>query len=341
MAKKTTVTKIKKEREGKFKISTPIFALLALILTVALFFGLIVLQNFLAEEVVYMGVVTAKTDIPEGAVITMENAEQYLQITDVNSLTIPRGTVMKADEILGQRARVPLMAGEVLSVKDFANLNPYIDNLKEPVEISIAAGSASDTDGGKIRQGDLINITMMFTNEQLGAVSESGSLNAESMMDYANDAVSGNPFTDFEKVEDSEGTGGAETYLNSKSGTTIKKYHFDTWAQYVMEGLYVSKVLNSDGQVIPPEDTDSTAAMFIFVIEKADEADFNNVLVNCSGMRISKNLNLSKSEQNAVDGEKQEESSRQEEEPSVQEETPASTSEPEKDQEALRKMLTI
>lgn len=307
----TTVKKLKKEKEGKggFQMSSVVFALLALILTVALFFGLIVLQNHLSEEIIYTDVICAKMDIPEGTIITMENATTYLERRQFNSLTIPRGSINDPTFIIGQRTRIPMIMGEMLNVKDFENLNVYLDGIIDPVEISIAAPNAANADGGKIRAGDLINITMMFTDEQLGkGGNNNASLNTTDMFTYANEMIKEPNLQDFKKNEEESGDG-METLVNEKSGSIITRYYnydsqynFTSWAQYVMDGLYVKAVLNGEGQVISPEDKDSVVSMFIFVIPKADERDLNNILANCSGMRISKNVTVPENAKNEVPG---------------------------------------
>ena len=307
----TTVKRLKKEKEGKggFQMSTIVFALLALILTVALFFGLIFIQNHLSEEIIYTDVIVAKTDIPEGTIITMENANLYLERRQFNSMTIPRGSIVDPQTIIGQRTRVPMITGEMLTIKDFENLNKYLDGIEDPVEISIAAPDAANADGGKIRAGDLINITMMFTDEQLGKETKSkATLDTVDMFTYANEAIREPNLQDFKKSEENS-TEGVDTLVNEKSGSVITRYfdydsqyNFTTWAQYVMDGLYVKAALNGDGQVISPEDKDSVVSMFIFVIPKADERDLNNILANCSGMRISKNVTIPDYAKNEVPG---------------------------------------
>ena len=338
----TTVKRLKKEREGKkgFQMSTLLFALLALILTVALFFGLIVLQNHLSEEIIYTDVIVAKTDIPEGMILTMENAATYLERRQVNSLTIPRGSINDPSVIIGQRTRVELITGEMLSIKDFENLNVYLDGIEDPVEISIAAPDAANADGGKIRAGDLINITMMFTDEQLGKETKNkATLDTVDMFTYANEAIREPNLQDFKKSEENS-TEGVDTLVNEKSGSVITRYfdydsqyNFTTWAQYVMDGLYVKAALNGDGQEISPDDRDSVVAMFIFVIPKADERDLNNILANCSGMRISKNVSVADEAKNSlIEQPAQEQPSEEETTESVPEESTEEVKEPTKEE---------
>lgn len=298
----TTVKKLKKEKaKGKFSFSSLLFALLALLMTAALFFGMIVLQNYLSEDVVYQEIIVAKTDIPENVIITAENAEMYLAKQQINVLNITKGALTSPESIYGQKTKVRLLTGEMLTLKDFANVNIYTDNMIDPVEISIGINSVADSDGGKIRAGDLINLTMMFTNEQLGA---------ENFSYGFQKADDGYVVLDSDlQSEDAV----VDVLVNQNSGTSVIRYHYDTWAQYVMEGLYVSKAYNADGVEITADDTESSVAMLIFVIEKADEPNLNNALMNCQNMRISKTLHLPAATENRIEGDA--------EEPVVEEET--------------------
>ena len=69
---------------------------------------------------------------------------------------------------------------------------------------------------------------------------------------------------------------------------TTSEYRYETWAQYVMENLYIHKALDSSGIEIDPTDTEASASILIFIIDKSNEADLNNALANCTAMRISK-----------------------------------------------------
>ena len=62
MEKKPKIQKIKQPKK-KIKASSLAFVLLSLVLTIALFFGLVLLQNVLSEKIVYQSVVVAKEEI--------------------------------------------------------------------------------------------------------------------------------------------------------------------------------------------------------------------------------------------------------------------------------------
>lgn len=107
MEKKPKIQKIKQPKK-KIKASSLAFVLLSLVLTIALFFGLVLLQNVLSEKIVYQSVVVAKEDIPENTILTMENADKYLTMKNLNILDMTSTTLTSADDLLGRKARVML-----------------------------------------------------------------------------------------------------------------------------------------------------------------------------------------------------------------------------------------
>ena len=344
---KSTVKQIKNEnKKSRFSFSSLIFAMIALAVTVVLFFGLIVLQNYLSEDIVTQDVIVAKVDIPEHTIITEENAKEFLDVRKVNVLNIPKGVVSDPYDILNQRLRLELLTGEMLTMKDFENVSTYTKDIKNPIEVSIGIESIDSADGGKLRTGDRVNLTMMFTNYQLGITSgknasaqQSGGFMRidDSMTD---EEYMSNRLTDEEWLA-ANGVSGYENYLkqdtvktpddfaalenpelqnkvadvvNRLTGTRVTTYNYDMWAQYVMEDLYITRVLNAEGQDIDPSDTTSTASIIFFVIDKDEEPDMNNALKNCSNMILSKILTVPDSAKNPIPGDEKEPESEQPEE---------------------------
>lgn len=163
--KKEKVPKIQKvKQKKKLNASNAFFVLLSLLLTAAVFIGLVVLENRLSGTVLYESVVTAKSDIPENTIITAENVNQYFAVTQIDSIDDISGSMKDFTSLIGQKALVPLVEGEIVLRKDFKDLNPYVDNLKNPVETAIDTGSLASVVGGQIRPGDLINISIAYTD---------------------------------------------------------------------------------------------------------------------------------------------------------------------------------
>lgn len=318
MEKKPKIQKIKQPKK-KIKASSLAFVLLSLVLTIALFFGLVLLQNVLSEKIVYQSVVVAKEDIPENTILTMENADKYLTMKNLNILDMTSTTLTSADDLLGRKARVMLSKGECVTLKDFEDVNAYTKDITDPVEVSIEIASAANADGGKLRTGDLINITMMYTKDQLNYSGASSGVSTSKDID---DSTGRNWFSGYELEEDTDVTPAEgenttdveDTDVDTPTETPVptatpapitptitdvtdnpyeykmNAYNYDSYSKYVMENVCVSKVLDSNGAEIASTDKESTASVLIFTISKADEPILNEALVNCTNMRISKVL---------------------------------------------------
>lgn len=315
MEKKPKIQKVKQPKK-KIKASSLIFVLLSLVLTIALFFGLVLLQNVLSEKIVYQSVVVAKEDIPENTILTRENADKYLTMKNLNILDMTSTTLTTADDLLGRKAKVMLSKGECVTLKDFEDVNAYTKDIVDPVEVSIEISSAANADGGKLRTGDLINITMMYTKDQLNYSGASSGVSTSKNLD---DNTGKSWFSGYE-LEDTDITPAEEDGTETDVETTVSEetpeptatpepitpvitdvtqnpyeyqmtaFNYESYSKYVMENVCVSKVLDSNGAEIASTDKESTASVLIFTISKADEPILNEALVNCTNMRISKVL---------------------------------------------------
>lgn len=289
MEKKPKIKKIKKTGR-KISFSSMLYMGVSLFLTVGLFVGLVTLQSFLMEDITYQEIIVAKQNIPQNTIITQENVSQYLTVKAVNILEMTGGSLLNTDELIGQKAIVSLYAGEDVTLKDFERLSIYTENFAEPVEVSVKIADIADADGGKLRAGDLVNLTMMFTNEQLGLANskKTDSGHSSTSLFESVESVVGENETADKSGEEKDASAAADEEKTAVITPTISSYQYETWAQYVMENLYISKVLDSAGVEIESTDTESTASILVFVIEKKNEADLNNALANCTSLRISK-----------------------------------------------------
>ena len=311
--KKAKVRSMKPKKSFKERASSFLFAIISLAVAAVLFVGLLFLQNYFAEDITYREVIVASVDIPEGEIITEENFGKYFGTSNVNVLNSTAGALSRedAEKLINMKTRVSLQKGEIVTLKDFQDLNVYLDSIDNPIEISIAVDSMAASDGGKIRAGDLVNITLMFTKGQLQGESSNVNVNlvptqpvtepvdgeeteekdyddmtTEEKADYLSDIAGLKPGSYY--VDDANAV--AQNVTVNGTDTKLSVYQYDAYSQYVLENIYVSKVLASDGSVIEPTDTESTAAIFIFIIPKAMELELNNALENCTSMRVSKIL---------------------------------------------------
>lgn len=284
--------KIKKiHNEKNIKASSVMLIVLSFVLTIALFFGLIILQNKFSQEIVYQPVLVAKIDIPAKTIITQENINKYFTTKQINILDITSGDLSSADNLIGRQAIVDLIAGENVMLKDFEEISIYTKMLKNPIEISIPLGSIENSDGGKIRTGDIINITMMYSTNQL----KSGTNTIDMKQNIPNN------ITVVEDESEEEDTNSYEynvievpqmnTETEQDKNVQTSEYNYSLWSNYVFKNLYVCKALDESGIEINPTDTDTATAIIIVKVEQEMEREINNALLNCSNMRVSKVLN--------------------------------------------------
>lgn len=284
---------------NKIKASSVMLIVLSLVLTVALFFGLIVLQNKFSQEIVYQPILVAKTNIPVKTIITEDNIDKYFTYRQTNVLDITSGDLSSADKLIGRQAIVELVAGENVMLKDFEEISIYTSRLKNPIEISIPLGSIENSDGGKIRTGDIINITMMYSTTQL----KSGTNTIDMGQNVPNTiTVVKNENDETEDIDKNinENDNSFEYDIievpstsSSETNPQTSEYNYSLWSNYVFKNLYVCKALDANGVEINPTNTDTATAIIIVKVEQEMEREINNALLNCSNMRVSKVLNKS------------------------------------------------
>lgn len=316
--KKSVIKNLKKmdlKLSLKGKASSIAIAMLSLVLAILVFGLLLFAQNKLSDEIIYQQVVIAKVDIPENEIITEGNAEKYFELKNMNTLDTTNGFMTDVSAILGKQSKVSLLKGEVVSVKDFKDTSSYLQGIKNPVEISIDVGAIANADGGKIRSGDIVNLTMMYSRNQLnmdGSIEQVSQINGtvvdipdydfdmssfeyyDGSEDYENEDISDTSEDDMEMLINEDFTSYDDNEdIVTDGNKNVDNYVFDYYAKYVLENLYVVKALDSAGTEISPTDTVSSANILVFVIDKEDEPSLNNALVNCSNIRISKIVDTS------------------------------------------------
>ena len=153
-----------KETFGEFNLGKTLYIVISLVLTIVLFIGMLYLRDRLSNDITYDSVVTVKKACPEGEVITSKNADTYFTIAKIPSENNIAGTYTKIKDLVNNKSKVNLEVGEIVANKDFTNVNEYTDDITNPVLTSIEASGISNAACGRLRQGDIINISII-TNE--------------------------------------------------------------------------------------------------------------------------------------------------------------------------------
>ena len=267
---KTKIKKKRQKRSAKEIFSGIFFSIIGLALAGGLFIGLMFLQSYFADDITFKEVLVVKAPILKGEIITEENAGDYFENKSFNVLNTPADALVpgQLESLYGKKALVPLSVLETVSAKDFEDINEYLDKIVSPIEISVPLSGISASDGGKIRAGDFVNITLMFEKNILGK--------------------DGKKTSGVYYVGDNE-----ETYTVSGSASnsvSLSVYNYPSYAQYVLQNVCVKSVLAGDGTEIPPSDSSAVAGILVLVIPEEIELELNNALENCTSMRVSKIL---------------------------------------------------
>lgn len=268
------------------------FGLLALVLAFLTFVGMMFLQNYLSSQVVYQTVISAKVDIPERITITAENASKYLGTKNINMLDMTKNTVTDVNDIIGKQARISLDSGCVLTKNDFEDISVYADGFTDPIEVTIDVSNIANANAGKIRNGDIINVTALMSksNRSDNAVSYSSLLEPiVADEDVAETEVGAEEVTEAETTTETENAVStpetAKTSVFENNGYVVNKE-----STYVIKNVFVTHVYDSNGVELLASDKESNASLIKFTIERADERDFNTIIGNSDNIRISRVL---------------------------------------------------
>ena len=282
-AKRSKKPKVKQLLKKENKTATPkdlLFIGVSLFISIIVFFALIFIQNTYSKQIVYKDVVVAIQEIPKGKIITDENKSEYFGIGHINILNVPENVIDKEtfDKIVDRKAIVDISKNTPISESYFKKLNHYTDDIENPIEVSVSISSLGDADGGKLRAGDIVNITMTYTKEQLTSTTEENiNYNTEQLAEQNPDQV-------VEQNTEPEINNTLKENVPVNSGN----YEYSKLSQYVLNDVYIEKALDSSGVILDSSDMTSNASILIFKIDKTDEEALNNALSNCSNLRISK-----------------------------------------------------
>ena len=277
-----------------------IFVVIAAVVTVMCLFGLTKARALLDEKIEYEPVVVAKTTIPERFQITKDNRDTYLEMKDMDKTTIPEKAIKDPDLLINMTAIVELGQGEVITSKDIEDSSTFSDTLTNPIELSINIGAIENTVAGKIRQGDLVNISL-FTQIEKYDEAESHKAEEESTEEQPAEEQSA-PSSDtasrpYRLADFVPAVGNRDSAEEESDEAEFKdrdnKYglRYDTVLLYHMDNVYILKAYTSDGVLILPGDTESNAGIITFRIEKEEEENFNNAVATSNLVRISRNVN--------------------------------------------------
>lgn len=162
MAFKKGKTRSRTEKKPMNKSLTK--ALVAILVAIIGWTGLTFVESYILTDKNVTSVVIASADIPQGTIITKDNAENYFKKENVNSDLVTKSTVTDIKSIEG-KFLTNVAAGEIVTSDRYYETKDTRD-LKNPVSLTFAAGSAENSVNGTIRGGDNVDIyTSVTTND--------------------------------------------------------------------------------------------------------------------------------------------------------------------------------
>jgi hypothetical protein len=135
--------------------------LFSLILAILAYLGLVSAEKSILQAYEKCTVVLVKKEIEENTVITKSNAEEYFYLAEIPSKLKTKYTATSYKELIENIACVPLAKGEIVSKSRFMKIQKILKEIHDPVEVSIEASDLSQMVGGILRQGDIINISVV------------------------------------------------------------------------------------------------------------------------------------------------------------------------------------
>ncbi len=156
--------KNKKESLSKFFIS--------IILAIFVFIALLVIQSGILSNYATTQVVVAKQAIAQGIDINENNYKEYFKYADLDASIVPEGTLTTLEDVLDNVAAQNISKGEFINqnalvsideiAQNIAGENGEVENL---VVSGFSAGDLANTVCGILRRGDIIDITLIYEDE--------------------------------------------------------------------------------------------------------------------------------------------------------------------------------
>lgn len=131
------------------------------------FFGLLLIESSIltpnGSEKVYI----ALSDIEKGVEINDGNINTYFKEKNVDGELAVTNYISNREELLNMIVNQPINEGEVISANSFTSKDDVLSSIENKVETSFKVSDISQVVGGILRQGDMIDISIInaTTNE--------------------------------------------------------------------------------------------------------------------------------------------------------------------------------
>ena len=134
---------------------------ISLIISIILFVGLLVLESNITSPNGKVEVVKAVNNIKEGTVIDENNKDSLFEVVTVDGSLDFETVLRNTDELVGRIINTEIKKGEIISSKRLIDKDSVLGKIENPVETSVRVTDISQVVGGILREGDIIDISVV------------------------------------------------------------------------------------------------------------------------------------------------------------------------------------
>lgn len=120
--------------------------------------ALLLAANSIINESKHVEVCIAKTDIPNGTKITIQNAPEFIETVSIAENQLPNGYIDSIDKLDNVFVGRDYLAREIITSSTLSSEESMTKHIVNPIEVSVAVSSIDAAVGGILREGDYINI---------------------------------------------------------------------------------------------------------------------------------------------------------------------------------------
>lgn len=136
---------------------------ICLIISLMLFVGLLYIEKSILKPNGSLDVLMATSEIKEGTLLTDEILNSFKAKNVDGELNVD-GAIKNKDELINTIANENINKGEILSINSFISKDDVLKDIVNPVEVSFNVSDMSQVVGGILREGDMIDISVVDKN---------------------------------------------------------------------------------------------------------------------------------------------------------------------------------
>lgn len=163
LGKKKGINEVsKREKEKREKLSRILFGF---VMALVLFVGLVTVEGAIIKNEVKVSTVVAIADIPERKVIDKNELSNYFTVVELPETFRPDDALSSVDDLGDIIVTKYMSINSVLTTSCYTSKDDIRQAIEDPVEIAISIGDLSTSVAGKIRSGDIINISRIVQRQ--------------------------------------------------------------------------------------------------------------------------------------------------------------------------------